>query len=319
VPDPAVILTPAPLPAGTAEAVRALPGCGEVDRVYFARARIGRTLALVLARDFPRSRPAPLLLLEGDPGDARRGLAAGDVVLGSPLARRLGAGVGDEVEFQGRRGPVRFRVAGIATEFSVGGMVALMEWESARGLLGFRAPHALAVWAAPGQEKELARSLATYGRRESLVVQRNEDFEATIDRVVVGVRALVIGLVALVCLVAGLGVVNTLTTNVLDQTRELGVLRALGMKRSGVSKLVLCQAALLAFVSAVPGALAGIGLAYLMNRNAPALNGFVVDFQVEGAFTAGCLAGVVVLAGLSALIPARRAARLAVARALQYE
>src|SRR5262249_25169899 len=128
-----------------------------------------------------------------------------------------------------------------------------------------------------------------------------------------------VGLVGLVCLVAALGVVNTLTTNVLDQTRELGVLRALGLRRGQVARLVLSQAALLAAVSAVPGVLAGVVLAYLMNRSAPPLTGQVVEFHVEGWFTAGCLAGAALLAGLAALLPARRAARLRVAQALQYE
>lgn len=61
----------------------------------------------------------------------------------------------------------------------------------------------------------------------------------------------------LVCLVAALGVVNTLTTNVLDQTRELGALRAVGLQRGQLRRLVVWQAVVLALASAVPGAPAG--------------------------------------------------------------
>src|SRR5262249_20219530 len=165
--------------------------------------------------------------------------------------------VGAEVELQTLRGPVRRRVAAVAVDYSAGGMSLYMSWGPARDLFGFREPHALEVVAAPSERETLTEALAGYCRRRELGVERNEDFEALIDRVVAGVRALMVGLVGLVCLVAALGVVNTLTTNVLDQTRELGVLRALGLRRGQVARLVLSQAALLAAVSAVPGVLVG--------------------------------------------------------------
>jgi putative ABC transport system permease protein len=128
-----------------------------------------------------------------------------------------------------------------------------------------------------------------------------------------------VGLVALVALVAAVGVVNTLATNVLDQTRELGVLRAVGMKRRHVGRLVLAQALTLGLLCSVPGVPAGVLLSYLMNWTTPGLLGHHIPFQVNWWLVAACLAGVFLLACVAALLPARRAARLAVIDALRYE
>src|SRR5207247_1325131 len=110
-----------------------------------------------------------------------------------------------------------------------------------------------------------------------------------------------------------------LTMNVLEQTRELGILRAIGMRRRQVHKLILAQALLLAGISLVPGTLAGLILAYLMNRATYSLVGQVVPFQVDGVHVGGCLVAALGLAVLAASIPARRAARVPIVRAIQYE
>src|SRR5262249_20677079 len=121
-PDPALVLTPAPLPAGTTAAVRRLPGCAEAGRLRFVPAQVGGVTAAVLARDFPTHGRCPLVLLHGDPDEVTTRLAAGEVVLASTLARRLALGLGDEVELETRRGPIRRRVAGVAKEYTTGGL-----------------------------------------------------------------------------------------------------------------------------------------------------------------------------------------------------
>ena len=91
------------------------------------------------------------------------------------------------------------------------------------------------------------------------------------------------------------------------------------MGRGQVHKVVLSQAAVLALVSCLAGAPVGVLLAYLMNRATPGLLGHIVPFHVEVWFTLVCVAGVVLLASLAALLPARRAARLSVIESLRYE
>jgi putative ABC transport system permease protein len=115
------------------------------------------------------------------------------------------------------------------------------------------------------------------------------------------------------------GVTNTLSTNVLDQTRQLGVLRAVGLKRGQLRKLVFAQAVALALLSCLPGAPVGVLLMFLMNRATPGLLGHSIPFHVDAWFVLVCVAGVAALSVLAALIPAQRAARLPVIEALRYE
>src|SRR5262249_6731156 len=140
-----------------------------------------------------------------------------------------------------------------------------------------------------------------------------------LESLIRGVVNIYWGLVALVFVVASLGVVNTLTMNVLEQTRELGILRAIAMKRGQVRKMILAQALALSVMSLLPGVLAGILLAWIMNRATHPVLGQWVAFHLDVPFVLGCFAVALVIAVLAAWFPARRAARLRVVQALQYE
>jgi putative ABC transport system permease protein len=106
---------------------------------------------------------------------------------------------------------------------------------------------------------------------------------------------------------------------VLEQTKAVGILRAVAMKRGQVRKMILGQALALGVISMVPGAGFGIGLAYLMNLATRAILGHRVQFHIDTSFIIGCFVMALVIAMLSAFFPARRAARLQVIEALQYE
>ena len=119
--------------------------------------------------------------------------------------------------------------------------------------------------------------------------------------------------------VAAFGVVNTLTMNVMEQTRELGLLRIVAMTRSQVRRLILSQAAMIGLLGLAPGIIAGLVISYLINLSMLPLLGHPVvmeahPFMVLGSFFIGLA---IVL--LAALFPAERAARIKLSTALQYE
>jgi putative ABC transport system permease protein len=107
--------------------------------------------------------------------------------------------------------------------------------------------------------------------------------------------------------------------NVLEQTRELGMLRAVGLQRRQLRKLVLAQAAAVALLSLIPSAVAGLALAYVINMLSDALLAHAVAFRIDPGLLGGCLGAGIAITLLAALLPARRAARLQPVRALQYE
>jgi ABC-type antimicrobial peptide transport system permease subunit len=119
------------------------------------------------------------------------------------------------------------------------------------------------------------------------------------------------------------GIVNTLVLSIVERTRELGALRAVGMTRRQMRRMVRHESVITALIGAVMGIALGIGLAALVIRR---LSDYSVSTGGDGmhlAVPVGSLvvfALVAVVAGVAAAaLPARRAGRLNVLAALQYE
>lgn len=318
-PDATVNITTAAIPGALAQEVRSFPDVQHVDQVNFVLARAAGRPVIVLACSFAPDRPLPLALVDGEMAAVRRGLLEGDVVLGTALAHRLDLGVGGQLTVETRQGPRPLRVAGTAAEYTGGGLVVYMEWQAARHYFDLNGVHVLLITAKPGAEDALGKELRAFCAERGLLFQDNAEVHRVFNRQIEGFLALIWILLSLVFVVASLGVVNTLTMNVLEQTRELGILRAIGLKRIQVAKLVAGQALALAVVSLLPGVLGGIGLAYLINLVTYPLAGQPVPFHLDAATLAGCAAAAVAIAVAAGLLPARRAARLPVIEALQYE
>ncbi|HEY7148142.1 MAG TPA: FtsX-like permease family protein [Gaiellaceae bacterium] len=123
-------------------------------------------------------------------------------------------------------------------------------------------------------------------------------------------------LLALAVIVSLVGMINTLVLSVFERTRELGMLRAVGMTRHQVSRMVRQESVITALIGAALGLPLGVFLAVLVTR---ALSQFDVEFVPPWRNLIG-FAIVAMIAGvLAAVAPARRASRLNVLRALQYE
>jgi len=123
-----------------------------------------------------------------------------------------------------------------------------------------------------------------------------------------------LALVAVV--VASLGIVNTLTMNVVERVREIGVLRAAGMTRRQVGRSVVVEAGILGLVGAVLGALTGLAAGLVMVVLA---GGAGSPIDPPWTALALCLGLGVGVSMLAAWYPARLAGRLSIVRAVQYE
>jgi putative ABC transport system permease protein len=111
-------------------------------------------------------------------------------------------------------------------------------------------------------------------------------------------------------------VVNTLLVNVRQGTRELALLRAVGLSRRQAIRLVLAEAGLLAAVGSLVGVGAGC-LAAIPLLRASAAPGFQPGFAFPYAAVAGTVLAMVVGAILAAFLPARRSARASIVAAIR--
>ncbi|MDP9286052.1 MAG: ABC transporter permease [Actinomycetota bacterium] len=123
-------------------------------------------------------------------------------------------------------------------------------------------------------------------------------------------------LLALSVLVSLFGMINTLALSVLERTRELGMLRAVGMTRREVRRMVRHESVVIALIGAAMGLPLGIFLAALVTQ---ALKSQGIVFSVPVATLVVTLVVASIAGVVAAILPARRASRLNILEALRYE
>jgi putative ABC transport system permease protein len=147
-------------------------------------------------------------------------------------------------------------------------------------------------------------------------VQTREQFKHNFLRPFTKILNLLYALLALSVIVSLVGIINTLVLTVYERTREIGMLRAVGMTRSQVRTMIRYESIVTALMGAALGIVVGTFLAAL-TTHALKSDGVVFAFpilQIVYFVLAAILVGI-----LAAVLPARRAARLNVLEALQYE
>jgi putative ABC transport system permease protein len=144
--------------------------------------------------------------------------------------------------------------------------------------------------------------------REGWIERQNKDFNDFLSMLYV--------LLALSVVVSIFGMVNTLVLSVFERTRELGMLRAVGMTRRQARRMVRHESVITALIGAALGLPLGIFLALLMTK---ALSQFNVQIAIPYKQLVIFAVVAVIVGMFAAIFPARRAARLNVLRALQYE
>jgi putative ABC transport system permease protein len=253
---------------------------------------------------------------------ALRSVAAGGVIIGPQYARLADLDVGDVVSLHGPGGHARAPVTGVLDGIAdMGGNEMQMSLETMRRVYRITNDAQLAV---------RARSDAAAGplgrRIEALVARDYPGVElgSVVDKKqevrdqVSATFNMFNSIVAIAVIVSLLGVVNALAMSVLERTREIGVLRALGSSRWQIRRTMLDESLLICAAGAITGVAAGlaIGAAWLPGF-AKVMPGLTFHFPSATAF--GVAIAAIVLGTLAAILPARRAARLKVIEALGYE
>jgi putative ABC transport system permease protein len=121
-------------------------------------------------------------------------------------------------------------------------------------------------------------------------------------------------LLGLSVLVSFFGIVNTFVLTVFERTREIGMLRAVGMTRRQVRRMIRQESVITAAIGGVLGILLGIALGALLVARVD-----FIDFTLPVGQLIVFAVAAIVVGILAAIFPARRAARLNVLEALQYE
>jgi putative ABC transport system permease protein len=124
-------------------------------------------------------------------------------------------------------------------------------------------------------------------------------------------------LLALAIIIAIIGVVNTLVLSVLERTRELGLLRAIGMTRGQARRMITVESVIICLFGAVLGIAVGIGLGWTVQQALEEEG--LTSFALPWGLIVGYLVAAIAVGLLAAIAPAARAAKLNVLGAIAYE
>ena len=303
--------------ASATQTAAGLPGVAVASAIYAGQAKIAKSVTFI-GGIAPKD-VGSTVTLRMDQGDGPAALAAGDLLVDTTTATRDKLHVGDRLPVTfAETGRTTLRIGGIFKPNIILGSYLVSRETFTRHFAASTLPIVLLIKtsspATPAMTTELSKGLADY---PNLTVQTRAEYEKTQEAQVNQLLGLVYALLALAIVVALIGIVNTLMLSVFERTREIGLLRAVGMSRRQVRTMIRSEAVILSVFGAVIGIVVGtgLGIALVTSLKEQGFTDLVVPWANMIVF--------LVLAGLLGLIaaswPARRAAKLNILEAIATE
>ncbi|MCX7683344.1 MAG: FtsX-like permease family protein, partial [Anaerolineae bacterium] len=306
-----------------AERIRQTPGIAVVTTLRMGTSVTNGAALQVIGIDpvtFPQV--SGLDFSAGDEAQAYAELRAGRaIIVNGIFAMQNRVRVGDTLTLQTAEGKRDYRVVGIGMDF-MNAKLATGYISQAYLAADFHQTTDLLLMANKRPEADL---VTVHNALEAVIrdypiftLFDSAQWRASQRNMLAGAVHSLYGVVVVLALPSLVALVNTLVINVIERTREIGLLRAVGATRRQIRRMILAESLLLAATGTAFGILAGLWLGYVV-IGALKVAGFTLPYYfpfggILFTVAVGLLFGV-----LASLIPARRAARLDVVRALQYE
>ena len=311
-----------PISPGAADAARQVPGVELVSTMRAAQAKLlngggGKPRVSALERD-----AADVLTIDWNEGGSRtlRTLTDREVVVDKSFAGSNGFELGDQVRFLTQIGarPSLTVVGEFEDKADLLGSAIVTQRLMARQFDQSDDIFDFVKLAPDAQPEAVQARLTKVMEREfpTAEVRNQQELKENQEEQINQLLKLIYALLALAVLVSLYGIANTLALSIHERTRELGMLRAIGMSRRQVRTMIRYEAVITALIGALLGMMLGVIFAALIAQPLKE-EGFVLSYPV------GTLLLMLVFAALAGVIaaiaPARRASRLDVLQSLQYE
>lgn len=264
-------------------------------------------------------------VFSGDQIDQQRALErlqeGGAVFVSTVLAEKYDLIPGEIITLKTRRGYKDFEVAAVVVDFNNQGLVVQGNWDDMRRYFNIRDANTLLVKVSEGNSVANVQSQIEnqYSNRYHLTLISNEVIRNQVLTLMDQAFRMFDVLALISIVVASLGVINTLTMSVIERTREIGMLRAIGTTRWQIVRMVLAEAMLLGVIGGILGLATGVIVARIMFIGMTTSSGYRLTFVLppEGVAIAVIIA--LVISQLAAIAPSLRAARTKILEAVHYE
>jgi putative ABC transport system permease protein len=303
-----------PFSPAVVDQVKKVPGVEAAARFRFVVAKVGGESTRVGGIE-----PAPFakaMKVTMDSGTVGA-LTGRTLLVESKLAKEKGLAVGDKVTMSIAGNPASYPVVGTFEAIpGISGSQYLTSLEALSAAGVVPADNFAYVVRAPGADRATVRAGIdkVVAGLPTVTLKDQAEFAAEQRAPIDQMLALIYALLGLAVVIAVLGIVNTLALSVIERTREVGLLRAVGLSRRQLRTMVRLESIIIALLGAVLGVGLGLvfGVALQQSQADSGVEVLSVPFVQLSVFVAlAALVGV-----LAAVWPARRAARLDVLRAL---
>jgi putative ABC transport system permease protein len=157
-------------------------------------------------------------------------------------------------------------------------------------------------------------------KTKDFYISTPEELLASFDIILNIITAFLVGIAAISLLVGGIGIMNTMYTSVLERTKEIGTMKAVGAKNSDILWIFLFESGLIGLIGGIMGVVLGYGISKTVEIIAiTSLKTTLLRAAVPPYLLFGCLGFAFLIGALSGTIPALMASKLKPVDALRYE
>lgn len=156
-----------------------------------------------------------------------------------------------------------------------------------------------------------------YGKR-SIYVASSEQMLELVNQMYGLITMVLIGIASISIIVGGIGIANAMVASVMERTKEIGLLKAIGASDNKILTMFLLEAGFIGMVGGLVGITIGYGISFLVSYIAE-LSGFVLQSNFSIEIILGALLFSMFVGMISGYFPARKAAKLDPVEALRYE
>jgi putative ABC transport system permease protein len=304
-----------------AEELRTVPGVETVSTLRYSASQVNGQMVSVLGiQPEAFQKVSGLVFMKGSRSAYQDIASQRALIANSVFMVSTGLKPGDTVELQTPDGKASYRIAAVATDLLNAKInTVYISQASLQADFGDAEDVFIQLDLQPGADREAAGAqIKALGEDypQFKVISGTDYYGTMVAQFGAAFSAMYI-LFAILAFPSLIAMLNTLTISVLERTREIGMIRAVGGTRRQIRSMVVAESLLLAAIGATFGIVGGMYLGYVLVTAVKAIFPMGYSFPVSGIVAAvviGLLFGV-----FAAVIPARQAARLEIIQALGYE